>query len=72
MSTVHGTTTALRRGDAVRKVDDVVRSTILSPQYFPTFLGVSMVCSFVGGFVYMESLKQSRIPSASVHLLCHE
>ena len=64
MSTFHGTTTALRRGD-ITKMDDVVRATIFSPRHFPKFLGGIMTFSFVGGFLYMESLKKSRISAAA-------
>jgi hypothetical protein len=65
VSNVHGTTSSLRRGE--RTVDDVVRSTLFSREYFPTFLGVSMTFSFVGGFNYMEVLKTSRIPTSAAH-----
>ena len=51
----------------MKSVDDVVRDTILSPQYFPTFLGCSMAFSFVGGYMYMESLRQSDVLSLSRH-----
>ena len=48
----------------MKSVDDVVKDTILSPQYFPTFLGCSMAFSFVGGYMYMESLRQSDVLSS--------
>jgi hypothetical protein len=47
------------------KMDDAVRATIFSPQHFPKFLGAIMSFSFVGGFLYMESLKKSRIAAAA-------
>mmetsp|Transcript_34276 Transcript_34276/g.82554 ORF Transcript_34276/g.82554 Transcript_34276/m.82554 type:complete len:132 (+) Transcript_34276:202-597(+) len=49
----------------MKSVDDVVKATILSPQYFPTFLGCSMAFSFVGGYMYMESLRQSHLLHSS-------
>lgn len=65
MSTFHGTTHAiLKRGD-MTKMDDVVRSTVFSPQHFPKFLGGTMIFSFFGGFFWMESIKKSRIPAAA-------
>mmetsp|Transcript_34277 Transcript_34277/g.82557 ORF Transcript_34277/g.82557 Transcript_34277/m.82557 type:complete len:140 (+) Transcript_34277:170-589(+) len=50
---------------SMKSVDDVVKATILSPQYFPTFLGCSMAFSFVGGYMYMESLRQSHLLQSS-------
>jgi heme/copper-type cytochrome/quinol oxidase subunit 1 len=68
MSTFHGTAHALKRGD-MSKMDDVVRSTVFSPQHFPKFLGTTMVFSFFGGFFWMESLKKSRIPAVAASSL---
>ncbi|KAG7360470.1 hypothetical protein IV203_035569 [Nitzschia inconspicua] len=68
MSTFHGTAHAIKRGD-ISKMDDVVRSTVFSPQHFPKFLGTTMVFSFFGGFYWMESLKESRMPAAVANSL---
>ncbi len=67
VSTVHGTTSALRRGE--KSVEAIIRSTVFSPQYFPKFLGVTMVCSFLGGYTYMETLRRSRLPTSAAHVV---
>ena len=56
MSSVHGTSTALRAGE--KNVDDLARATIFSPQYFPAFLACTMTMSGIAGYQYMGYLRR--------------
>eukprot|EP00934_Nitzschia_sp_Nitz4_P004679 Nitzschia sp. Nitz4//scaffold48_size128905//13659//18448//NITZ4_003579-RA/size128905-augustus-gene-0.100-mRNA-1//-1//CDS//3329552919//4669//frame0 len=71
MSTVHGTTAAIRQGQ--QSVDGVARSVAFSPKYFPAFLAVSSLTSGVGGYFFMGSLQNlfkqpaSAVPHPNSH-----
>lgn len=58
ISSVHGTTTAFRRGE--KSFDDIFRATFFTPERFPAFLVVTMIASGTVGFQSMETIKRSR------------
>eukprot|EP00526_Cylindrotheca_closterium_P027975 CAMPEP_0113617920 /NCGR_PEP_ID=MMETSP0017_2-20120614/9055_1 /TAXON_ID=2856 /ORGANISM="Cylindrotheca closterium" /LENGTH=78 /DNA_ID=CAMNT_0000527383 /DNA_START=85 /DNA_END=321 /DNA_ORIENTATION=+ /assembly_acc=CAM_ASM_000147 len=58
MSSVHGTAASIRAGE--KTVEQVARKTVFSVEYFPAFLGFTMVTSAVAGYQFMEHLRRQR------------